>query len=267
MAGNRLDIYVEGDTLLHRLDPRTKIIWIPIGFALVMVVNHPAIIAAVLFSLIALALNSNLPKKSLRNVLSASAFIFFASVLVFPIYLKEGPVIFKIFGITYTRDAFLYGLAVGMRLMTMTTMSMTIITTTTFSSTILGMENLGLPYRAAVGASMMIRYLPTLANEGNTIVEAQKSRGLQLEKGNPINRARKYVPIIIPLFIRSFLLAKQLGLALDSRGFGLHDSRTHLKSLEYRKLDRVFLIVWSVALILGIIARITGYGVIIPGLL
>jgi energy-coupling factor transport system permease protein len=264
---NKLDLYVEGESLLHRLDPRSKLLWIPLGFALVMVFNHPAYVGAVLLVTLILALSSHLPRKSLRNVLSASAFIFFASILVYPIYLKRGPVLFRFLGITYTRDAFLYGLAVGMRLMTMTTMSMTTVMTTTSSATVLGMEQLGLPYRGAVAMSMMVRYLPTLVNEGNTIVEAQKSRGLQLDKGHPISRARKYVPIIIPLFIRSFLLAKQLGLALDSRGFGLHDSRTHLVTLDFSKEDRLFLAAWGVALVVGLIARFNGYGVVIPDLL
>jgi len=264
---NKLDLYVEGESLLHRLDPRTKLLWIPLGFALVMIFNHPAYVGSILLITMVLALTSHLPPKSLRNVLSASAFIFFASIIVYPIYLKRGPVLFQFLGITYTRDAFLYGLAVGMRLMTMTTMSMTTVMTTTSSGTVLGMEHLGLPYRAAVAMSMMVRYLPTLVNEGNTIVEAQKSRGLQLDKGNPIKRAQKYVPIIIPLFIRSFLLAKQLGLALDSRGFGLHNGRTHLVTLDFSKEDKIFLGCCMVALILGVIARLTGYGVVIPDLL
>lgn len=264
---NKLDLYVEGESLLHRLDPRSKLLWIPIGFALVMVFNHPAYVGAVLFVTLTLALTSHLPGKSLRNVLSASAFIFFASIIIYPIYLKRGPVLFRLLGITYTRDAFLYGLAVSMRLMTMTTMSMVTVMTTTSSATVLGMEQLGLPYRGAVAMSMMVRYLPTLVNEGNTIVEAQKSRGLQLDKGNPISRARKYVPIIIPLFIRSFLLAKQLGLALDSRGFGLHDSRTHLVTLDFSREDRLFLGAWVAALVIGIIARLSGFGVVIPDLL
>ena len=262
----KFNLYVEGDSFLHRLDPRAKILWIPFGFALVMIFNHPAYVGSALAVTLILALLARLPRKPLRNVLSASAFIFFASVIVYPIYLKRGPELFMIFGIVYTRDASLYALSVGMRLMTMTTMSMVIIMTTTPSATVLGMEQLGLPYRGAVAMSMMVRYLPTLVTEGNTIVEAQKSRGLQLDVGNPISRLRKYAPIIIPLFIRSFLLAKQLGLALDARGFGLHNSRTHLISLKLRQTDWVFIVIWGVLPIAALIARYFGYGVVIPDL-
>jgi energy-coupling factor transport system permease protein len=263
----KFNLYVEGRSFLHQLDPRTKLIWIPVGFALVMIFNHPAFVGAILFMALLLAFTSNLPGKPLRNVISASGFIFFASIIVYPLYLKRGPEIFSLFGIVYTRDAFMYGLSVGMRLMTMTTMSMVIIMTTTPSATVLGMEQLGLPYRGAVAMSMMVRYLPTLIVEGNTIVEAQKSRGLQLDVGNPIQRVRKYVPIIIPLFIRSFLLAKQLGLALDARGFGLHDRRTHLVSLAFTRADRLFLAFWITLLIVGVITRVLGYGVVIPDLI
>lgn len=266
MSMSKFNLYVEGKSFLHRLDPRTKLLWIPIGFALVMVFNHPIFVGAVLLSILCLALTSNLPRRSLQGVFSASAFIFFASVLIYPIYLQRGPEIFTFLGIVYTRDASLYALAVGMRLMTMTMMSMVIIMTTTTSATILGLEQLGLPYKGAVALSMMVRYLPTLVIEGNTIAEAQKSRALELERGNPVQRARKYVPIIIPLFIRSFLIAKQLGLALDARGFGLMKGRTHLISLNFNNIDRIFLAIWVFALLFGICGRIFGFGVIVPEL-
>jgi energy-coupling factor transport system permease protein len=232
-----------------------------------MAFNHPAFVGATLATTIAIALSAQLPRKPLTRVISASAFIFFASVIVYHLYLKRGPELFTFLGIVYTRDALLYAFSVGMRLMTMTTMSMITIMTTTPSATVLALEQLGLPYFGAVGMSMMVRYLPTLVVEGNTIVEAQKSRALQLDRGNPISRARKYAPIIIPLFIRSFLLVKQLGLALDARGFGLHHKRTHLQSLQMRTRDWVFIGFWAFALVGGITARILGYGVVIPDLL
>jgi energy-coupling factor transport system permease protein len=231
-----------------------------------MLFNHPAFVGGVLMSVLALALTSRLPQGPVWRVLSASAFIFVASVVVYPIYLKRGPELFQVAGIIYTRDALLYALAVGMRLMTMTAMSMIIILTTSPSATVLGLEHLGLPYRAAVALSMMVRFLPTLWVEGNTIIEAQKSRALQLDQGNPIARARKYTPILIPLFIRSFLLAKQLGLALDGRGFGLGNSRTHLLELRLTRVDRIFVGFWATLVIAAVIARWLGFGVLIPSL-
>lgn len=267
MSSNRFSLYVEGRSFLHHLDPRVKLIWIPCGFGLVMTFNHPAFVGATLAVTLALALSAQLPRKPLTRVISASAFVFIASVAVYPLYLKRGPELFTFLGILYTRDALLYALAVGMRLMTMTTMSMVTIMTTTPSATVLGLEQLGLPYYGAVAMSIMVRYLPTLVVEGNTIVEAQKSRALQLDRGNPVSRARKYAPIIIPLFIRSFLLAKQLGLALDARGFGLSHKRTHLLTLRMRRMDWLFIGFWVIALVGGIIARLLGYGVVIPDLL
>jgi energy-coupling factor transport system permease protein len=267
MSTNKLNLYVEGDSFLHRLDPRAKLLWIPFGFGLVMVFNHPLFVGTALALTLALAVAARLPGRPVRRVISASAFIFFASVIVYPLYLKRGPHLFTLLGIDYTRDALLYAFSVGMRLMTMTTMSMVTIMTTTPSATVLGLEQLGLPYRGAIALSMMVRYLPTLVVEGNTIVEAQKSRALQLDRGNPIRRARNYAPIIIPLFIRSFLLAKQLGLALDARGFGLGHGRTHLMSLQMRWIDYAFIAFWALAFVLGFIGRTSGYGVIIPDLL
>lgn len=264
MATSKINMFIKSDSFMHKLDPRSKLIWIPLGFMSVMFFNHPLFVGIVLFITLALALSSKLPHKTYITVISASFFIFLTSVLIYPIYLKSGPFLFTFIGIDYTLNALLYAIAIGMRLMTMTLMSMIIIMTTTSSNTILGLEQLGLPYKGAVALSMMVRYLPTLVVEGNIIVEAQKCRCLDLDQGNPFQRARKYAPIIIPLFTRSFLLAKQLGLALDGRGFGIHNQRTHLVNLTFELKDKLFVFFWVIVLILSVFGRITQFGVIIP---
>lgn len=267
MSADRFNAYVERESFLHRLDPRAKLIWLPLGFALVMMFNHPAYVGGVFAVTLLLALSAGLPAKPLRRVMAANLFILVASVLIYPIYLRQGPVLFELLGIEYTRDALLYATAVGLRLMTMTTMSTVTIMTTSPSDTVLGLERLGLPNKAAMVMSLLVRFLPVLVVEGNTIVEAQKARALRLDQGNPIARIRKYTPIIIPLFTRSFLLARQLGTALDARGFGLLKRRTHLKTLAFGRADHAFIGAWAFVVIAGIVARFSGYGVIVRGLL
>ena len=266
MATSKINMFVKSDSFMHRLDPRTKLIWIPLGFMSVMFFNHPAYVGVILAITIILSLSSKLPSKTYLTIISTSLFIFLASVLIYPLYLKSGPHLFTFIGIDYTLNSLLYAIAIGMRLMTMTSISMLIIMTTSSSNTILGLEQLGLPYKGAVALSMMVRYLPTLIIEGNIIVEAQKCRALDLDHGNPIQRARKYAPIIIPLFTRSFLLAKQLGLALDGRGFGIHNQRTHLVQLNYEMRDKIFLIFWLIILVIAFLGRVTQFGVIMPSL-
>jgi energy-coupling factor transport system permease protein len=90
-------------------------------------------------------------------------------------------------------------------------------------------------------------------------MDAQRSRGLELDKGPILKRIKNYVPIITPLIIGSIRMAEELAIAIESRGFG-YGERTFLKEISFRKIDYFVIIVSIIILMLGIYIRILGYG-------
>jgi energy-coupling factor transport system permease protein len=131
----------------------------------------------------------------------------------------------------------------------------------------LGLLKMGLPYKAGLAMSTSIRFVPLINAERATIVEAQRARGLRLERGNPLSRAAKSVAIIGPMFLRAVDLAQALAVAMDARGFGAREGRTNLIEIEMTRTDRIIIGVCVVAVVVGFILRLLGVGVLVQGYL
>jgi energy-coupling factor transport system permease protein len=110
---------------------------------------------------------------------------------------------------------------------------------------------LGLPYRAAFAFSTALRLVPTFVGAGSTIAEAQRSRGLDLDKGNILERIRKYVPLMVPVLLTALRSTDQFAMALESKGFGARPQRTFLLQLRMRAIDWAFVFVTMAAVLVG----------------
>jgi energy-coupling factor transport system permease protein len=92
-------------------------------------------------------------------------------------------------------------------------------------------------FEFAFAMSMAMRYVPTLGQEAYAIMDAQKARGVELDKGNILKRIRNIVPIIVPLIIVSIRRALSIAESMESRGFGASKNRTYMNTLSFRKRD------------------------------
>jgi energy-coupling factor transport system permease protein len=97
-------------------------------------------------------------------------------------------------------------------------------------------------FEFAFAMSMAMRYVPTLGQEAYAIMDAQRARGVELDKGNLIKRIRNIIPIIVPLIIVSIRRALSIAESMESRGFGASENRTYMEMLRFRKRD------WAVVL-------------------
>lgn len=263
-----ISLYENKNGFMHKIDPRAKLLWMFASFALVLLFNHPVFVGAVYLINIGLGIGSKISWKAIRNVLASNLFLMVLTILLWPVYLQAGPLLFTVFGvIKVTRTALLYAIAVGFRLVTMVTTSTVFIMTTPIYKLIAAMQQLRLPSKMCLTASMMVRFIPVIRDEGMLIVEAQKSRGLDLESGNVVQKIRKYAPISIPLFLRSFSIAQKLALAMDSRAYGITPRPTPYLTLVMDAKDKAFTAVWAAALLAGIAGRATGFGLVMPNML
>jgi len=128
----------------------------------------------------------------------------------------------------------------------------------------LALEQSHIPYEFCFAFTTAVRFVPVLAIEAQTIMDAQKSRGLELEKGNFINRIRNYVPILIPLIVGAIRRSLELAEAMESRAFGAKKKRTNLYLLKLTRADYVALVISIVVLSLAIYIR---YNISIPEIL
>jgi energy-coupling factor transport system permease protein len=112
----------------------------------------------------------------------------------------------------------------------------------------LALEQTRMPYEFVFAFTTAVRFVPVLAEEAQTIMDAQKSRGLELEKGNFLKRIRNYIPILIPLIVSAIRRSLELAEAMESRAWGAIKKRTNLYRLEMHKGD-IVLIIMTVAIL------------------
>ena len=173
-------LYLDKDTWVHRLDPRTKILGALIGFAICLCFNHPLYMAAISFNVLLIALSSKaLPNFwRLRFILLLLTLF---SLVLWPFF-AVGPTPFWAWGpLKVSKESFLYGIAMGLRLATFVAIGLIFLSTTRNEELTNGLIRMGLPYPIAFALSTALRLVPTFAGAGATIVQAQISRGLDLE--------------------------------------------------------------------------------------
>src|SRR4028119_275545 len=124
------------------------------------------------------------------------------------------------------REALLYGIAVALRIDITVVAGMIFLSVTRNEEIATGLARLGIPYRFAFAVSTALRLVPTIAATGSTIGQAQRSRGLDLESGNIIQRVRKHLPLLVPVFVTTVRSTNVFSMALESKGFGARPGRT-----------------------------------------
>lgn len=116
----------------------------------------------------------------------------------------------------------------------------------------LALEQSGIPYEFCFAFTTAIRFIPVLAEEAQTIIDAQRARGLELEKGNFIKKVKNYIPILIPLIVNAIRRSLELAEAMESRAWGAINKRTNLYVLKLGRNDYYLMAVSIVILILAI---------------
>jgi energy-coupling factor transport system permease protein len=248
-------LYLDRDTFVHRLDPRTKIFLLLGTFVLAFVFLDPLYLAGVM----ALVLLFGYLAKSLAN-LWRIWFILVAIAVV-------STVLWALFGSGQTplflfveREPLLYGIAVALRIDITVVAGMIFLSVTRNEEIATGLARLGIPYRFAFAVSTALRLVPTIAATGSTIGQAQRSRGLDLESGNVLERIRNYVPLLVPVFISTIRSTNVFSMALESKGFGAGQKRTFFLRISFGWRDAVALVVFAALLGGAIAMRAAGYG-------
>ena len=243
--------YFPGNSVAHRLDPRTKILLVVIyivalfqaegwiGYGLVTVVT-----------LLCMAASKIKPASMFKGV-KPMLFIIILTALL-NIFYTQGTPILPGWIITWEGIA----RAVQMMLRIILLISGTFLLTYTTSPIALtdGLEILMSPlkklkvpvHEMTMMMSMALRFIPTLISETDKIMSAQKARGADFETGSIVQRAKALLPILVPLFVSAFKRADELAVAMESRCYHGGEGRTRMKQLKMQKRDYI-------ALILGIV--------------
>lgn len=255
-----LYLYQDKNTFLHRLDPRTKLWIMLVSFALLLLFQDPRYeLAGLLVILVYGALAGSLG--NLKKIWLLLLLIGLLSFLGWAVMARGTTPLFW----HVTRESLLYGLGTAIKIDAMIVAGIVFLSATRNEEVALGLIRLGLPYPAAFAFSMALRLVPTFVGAGFTAIEAQRSRGLDLDEGNVIQRARKHIPLLAPIFLNTIRSTNQLAMALEGRGFGAKKERTYYLEIGLKSADIVVGGASLILLIFALTLRLNGFG-LIPGL-
>lgn len=238
--------YVPGESLLHKADPRTKIILTFIMMIFIFLIDtYWGYLLLALFTALTVV-SSNIPVKFVIRGLKPVLFIVvFAGII--NIFTIKGTAIWHWGHLRITYEGIDVAIKMAIRLFLLIILASLLTYTTTPISLTDGIEKLLGPLRRirvpvheiAMMMTIALRFIPTLLEETDKIIKAQSSRGADFDSGNMVERAKSFIPVLIPLFISAFRRADELATAMEARCYRGSEGRTRMKQLRFTSSDTV----------------------------
>ena len=243
--------YYPAESPLHRMDARVKILLTFAYIVMLFLVKGIPTMLIVAFLVFLLIKMSKVPFKFIFRGLKAIFFIITLTVVLNMFMLPGRTLVeFGIFKITY--EGLYMAIFVGIRLvllmfgsslLTLTTKPLNL--TDGIESILKPLEKIGVPaHELAMMMSIALRFIPTLLEETDKIMKAQMARGADFESGNIFKRAKAIIPLLVPLFVSAFRIARELAMAMEARCYRGGENRTRMNHSVISKIDYTAIIVF-----------------------
>lgn len=252
--------YIPGNSFIHKLDPRSKLLFVFLFIAIVFIANNAITYVMLLAFTLVTVLFSRIRLYFLINGLKPILFLLIFTFLLHIFFTKEGELLFKWQFISVYEEGLKQGIFISVRFLVLVfTTSILTLTTSPISITD-GMEMLLKPFKRfklpvhelALMMSISLRFIPTLMDETDKILKAQMARGSDISSGPVKERIKAVVPLLIPLFVSAFKRAEDLAVAMEVRGYRGGEGRTRYRQLKWHWRDSFILILLGIfALTLG----------------
>lgn len=257
--------YIPGDSFVHKLDPRVKILISIVYIIDLFIINSfRGYIFIVLFTFLAIIISKVkfvYIYKGLKPIL-----ILALITAILNIFMTTGanPPLFKWKFISVYSEGLILAafmvirlvfLIVGTSLLTLTTSPIEL--TDGIEKLLNPMKKIGVPaHELAMMMTIALRFIPTLMDETDKIMKAQMARGADFESGNLIHRAKSLIPILVPLFISSFRRADELAMAMEARCYRGGEGRTRMKQLRLTNKDFIASLNIAALVVVSILSRV-----------
>jgi energy-coupling factor transport system permease protein len=231
------------------LDPRIKFVFVIAIFAVAIMFSELPILIILFFAQIPIVLVARVQKEWVRSMRGAA---FLAAI----IFVTNFGFSYIYSGYKFTPWLLEYSIALTLRFVVLVESFSVFFLTTSPDHLGLALEQSHVPYEFCFAFTTAVRFVPVLAEEAQTIMDAQKARGLELEKGNFLKRIRNYIPILIPLIVSAIRRSLELAEAMESRAWGAIKKRTNLYELKVKKGDFALMTLTVAILIVAVYVRL-----------
>jgi energy-coupling factor transport system permease protein len=243
--------YFPGDTLIHRLDPRTKLVAVVLYFIALFSANSVFSTLLVIVTLMMCVAISRIKPRAMLKGMKPLLFIVIFTAILNLLY-TEGRVIAQWWIFKVTEEGLRRTVLMMVRITLLVSCTFLLTYTTSPLQLTDGLEQLfrplkkiGFPvHEMAMMMSIALRFIPTLIEETDKIMSAQKARGADFETGSLLNRAKALLPVLVPLFVSAFRRADELATAMECRCYHGGEGRTRMKALQMQAADWLALLFW-----------------------
>jgi energy-coupling factor transport system permease protein len=238
-----LYLYLDHRTALHRLHPVVRLLGMIVLFIAAFVVEDPV----GQIPLVALLLGLAVWTRSFSNLYRLRVLVGLIFVMTFVIwtlfYGTDGkPPLLTVAGFEISHTAPRFALGMATKLAVILCAGILFLSVTRIEELAYALNRVGLPYKIGFTMSLAFRLVPVFLDAAGTVVQAQRCRGLDFDQGGLWERLRRYIPVIVPVFMGALRRADNMAMALEARGFQSQRQRTTLASYELRASDGVALL-------------------------
>lgn len=255
--------YVPGESVLHRMDPRSKLVIVFLFVCIVFIANNAwtyGILAAYTLLMVGM---SKIPPRFLYQGLKPVLFLVAFTFLLHIFMTREGDIVVDWGWLKIYEEGIRQGLFISLRFFLLILITSLLTLTTTPIEITDGLETLLNPlkkvkfpvHELALMMSISLRFIPTLMQETDKIMKAQTARGVEYNSGPVKDRIKAIVPLLIPLFISSFKRAEELAVAMEARGYQGGEGRTKYRLLKWEISDTAMILFLAAVTVLLIVFR------------
>ncbi len=242
--------YFPGNSLVHKMDARMKIILTVALIVAIFICKTLPSLAVIVLASIALVLVSKIPLKTVyKSIKPLGIIILFTAIL--NLFYGKGEPLIQIWKLKITEAGIMTAVFMAIRIISLVVISSLLTYTTSPNELTDALERLMKPLKIfkidvhsiSMTMTIALRFIPTLIEEIDKIMSAQKSRGADMESGGIIHRAKALVPVLIPLFISAFRRANELAYAMECRCYRGGEGRTKMKVMKFSSRDYISFVV------------------------
>ena len=252
--------FIDRDTIVHRIDPRAKLVGISALFVVAYVFSNPLAIAVPALLALGLVLSVG-GYRNLRRVRVIIIALFLVGFVVWPVFLAPGGAVLLAVGpVVLTEREVFIALGRSLRIVTFILGGLVFVSTTTTEELVRGLRQLGIPYPVCFAIGTALRLFPTFIGAAGTVQQAQAARGAEVGGGSIRERLRGFIPLLIPVFMTAFRNIQTQSMALEARGFDPMGGRSFYGDLRFQWRDWALTFMSVSVMVLAALAALGGFG-------
>jgi energy-coupling factor transport system permease protein len=253
-----LFLYIDRPTFVHRLNPTVKVFGMLCFFVAAFVTQRPAIMLPLALGvgllLVATGALCNVWRLRLLFIL-----VFVMTFIIWTLFFRGGVPLVSWGFVSISAAGLQFALGMAMKLDTFLGVGVLFLSTTKIEEFAYALTRAGMPYKVGFTMTLAFRLVPVFVDAAVTVVQAQRCRGFNFDEGNLLKRVRRYVPVLVPVFMGALRRADGMAMALEARGFQATTPRTTFEQFPFRLSDAAGLLVAVAVAVLYLMLWYYGY--------